>query len=99
MNGGSQTTQVQNYVTDATGNLVFYAGPATTNTALTIPAFIAVACSQAEGSKTEVVGKDTDNLIDQVNVFDMPPVDSAAKLTTVFLPGTSTPGSDIFILH
>lgn len=64
-----------------------------------VPAFVAIAGSQTEGSKVEVVGKDTDNVLDEFAIWDMPPVDSAPKLTTVFLPGTSTPGSDLYIFH
>ena len=98
MNGGSPPAEVH-YSFMNQDDLQMYTCPATTSTELTIPSFIAVACSQTEGSKTEVVGKDTSNFFDQIDVFDMPPVDSAPKMTTVFIPGSSTPASDICIFH
>lgn len=91
-------------------NLPMYTGPVLTSSALTIPAFVAVASSQVEG--TGVIGKDisifgdaggnplsvAENILDQVDIFDEPPVDSTPRLISVFF-GPTTAGTDLLIYH
>lgn len=100
MNGGAPPAEMH-YSFMNQNNLQMYIGARLTSKQFMIPAFIAVACSQAEGSKFEVVAKDTGGWWDSLNVFDQPPVDSAPKLTTVFIPGTTTSASapPFFIYH
>lgn len=103
MNGGNPASQVT-YSFMNQQNVAMYTGSSLTSTEMTIPAVVAVASSQAEGSKVEVVAKDTkgngfSDFITQLEIWDMPPVDSAPKLTTVTIPGTALPASYLDIFH
>jgi len=105
MNGGSPPADVQ-YSFLNQQNLAMYTGSALNSSSLMIPAFIAVAGSQAEpplnSNHVQAEGKDVwDSAIPEIDLIarDLPAADSAPKLTTANDPFLGTTGSDTNIFH
>jgi hypothetical protein len=90
MNGGSQAPSLNYDFLQQGDSPVMYTDSALTSSTLSIPTFVALAGSQTEGSGTEVVAKDAGSVVDQLEIWDQPPVDSAPKLSTVTFPGSAT---------